>query len=206
MIEIKVAAKEVVRVMFGGSHGFPPYECVLDQEHLEATKNRLEALENYHKRTMENINVEGARIERLEAEKHALQRKIAAREVGSEHCEHVQLKGRVKHLEQALQDYCKDSLRDSAEMNRLAVENAALKKTISEKQEAFDFWHQVASGGKSPWGPIETAPKNGECIIGASVKGAVIVEWSKYCERWCIFMGDGFVEPTHWMPLPDLPK
>ena len=60
------------------------------------------------------------------------------------------------------------------------------------------------------WQPIETAPKNGEWILGFW-NGTAIVACTYIC-RWSD--GDGWLEnysevsvtPTHWMHLPEAPK
>lgn len=62
------------------------------------------------------------------------------------------------------------------------------------------------------WQPIETAPKDGSCVllywpdIDSIATGAwyaplgCVEHWCKDCRvTYCI-------DPTHWMPLPDPPK
>jgi len=71
------------------------------------------------------------------------------------------------------------------------------------------------------WQPIETAPKNGARIILANKREVDIAHWSSSvwisqkqedgtCGAWCVFDcrsdSEAFVAPTHWMPLPQLPK
>lgn len=62
------------------------------------------------------------------------------------------------------------------------------------------------------WQPIDTAPTedrehillfgNGECFRECAVVGY----WDDNAERWLHFNGHGFLEPTHWQPLPELPR
>ena len=70
------------------------------------------------------------------------------------------------------------------------------------------------------WQPIDTAPKD-RCVLlyGVTCPGEVMVQfrkpkvfsgyWSRLDESWTTDGShwDGpFVDPTHWMPLPDPPK
>ena len=62
------------------------------------------------------------------------------------------------------------------------------------------------------WLPIDTAPQDGSEFIGYSLGGrwhGQEGKWVAYvCHRdrnlW-IAIGEGVVNPTHWMPLPDPP-
>jgi len=59
------------------------------------------------------------------------------------------------------------------------------------------------------WEPIETAPKNGDVIL-VYANGRRIIAWWNYFQfdkhnnGWD-FSGNGFINPTHWMPLPPAP-
>ena len=61
---------------------------------------------------------------------------------------------------------------------------------------------------KSPWQPIDTAPKDGTAILACheELHEAAIVVW-RY-DAWVIAArtGDIVFDPTHWMPIPELPK
>lgn len=70
------------------------------------------------------------------------------------------------------------------------------------------------------WQPIETAPKQGAILIAGGLyqyyehsrsefKGICIAYW--YQDHWRGDQNEGHDEwnihwPTHWMPLPELPK
>jgi hypothetical protein len=59
------------------------------------------------------------------------------------------------------------------------------------------------------WLPIETAPMDGGLIWVANECSMRIASWSE--ERWRDFHGesprlDVLFTPTHWMPLPGLPR
>lgn len=64
------------------------------------------------------------------------------------------------------------------------------------------------------WQPIETAPKDGSCVLVARSYGlasAIAVahfdgeEWRDYGDiGWAGMYGDNN-QPTHWMPLPSPP-
>ncbi len=79
----------------------------------------------------------------------------------------------------------------------------------------------------SEWQPIETAPKDGTDIFGYGlwageitgpeqmIKSVDIIRWNNGLsdfpgdEWWECLTGDYYatwLEPTHWMPIPDLPK
>ena len=54
------------------------------------------------------------------------------------------------------------------------------------------------------WQPIETAPKDGSFILLATPKGRIADGfWSPVYGVWS--WPYVVVEPTHWMPLPELP-
>lgn len=73
------------------------------------------------------------------------------------------------------------------------------------------------------WQPIETAPKDGtwvlvygfindgyqnECRITTAQWAKVLDYSDQYCWRYAHYESGhyGQIEPTHWMPLPPLPK
>jgi hypothetical protein len=62
------------------------------------------------------------------------------------------------------------------------------------------------------WQPIETAPKDGQCIL--AIGGGVydILSWENCCDDgeddklgWADHKYTIQTWPTHWMPLPDPP-
>lgn len=63
-----------------------------------------------------------------------------------------------------------------------------------------------ALGDERGWRPIESAPKDGRRFI-AAFKDADMGSWivvadvGWHRDHWCSD-GDGYIEPTHWMPLP----
>lgn len=69
----------------------------------------------------------------------------------------------------------------------------------------------------SAWRPIGTAPKDGSALLITDGENIEVCEWecNPYLEdggRWqgTYYDGYGFTynngEPTHWMPLPELPN
>ena len=64
------------------------------------------------------------------------------------------------------------------------------------------------------WKPIETAPTDGKQVILANIKaGWVSTGYSRWQDSiprplWDSLDPDGIgrCNPTHWMPLPELPK
>lgn len=69
------------------------------------------------------------------------------------------------------------------------------------------------------WRTIKSAPKDGQTILVVNEGHVVTVAW-RYDDRWGAVWGkedyvqDGSIDdtaliarnPTHWMPLPNLPK
>ena len=60
------------------------------------------------------------------------------------------------------------------------------------------------------WQPIETAPKDGACILVAEYGDVKVAEWFRTLSCWLgPYDGNGDPEvmyPTHWMPLPEPPS
>lgn len=63
----------------------------------------------------------------------------------------------------------------------------------------------------SEWQPIETAPKDGTAVLGATTDlfdgGCEVVFWDDDREMWGTNDGPYFFKGrfTHWMPLPEPP-
>lgn len=62
----------------------------------------------------------------------------------------------------------------------------------------------------SEWRPIETAPKDSSEILVCGGYRHAVAYWDEDDEAWVSdYRGKGngaYVEATHWMPLPELPK
>lgn len=54
------------------------------------------------------------------------------------------------------------------------------------------------------WMPIETAPKDAKNILCVDADGILAIVHDDL-GAWCDDYGF-YVEPTHWMPLPEPPK
>jgi Protein of unknown function (DUF551) len=58
-----------------------------------------------------------------------------------------------------------------------------------------------------PWYSIETAPKDGtEILAYIPMDGINIVYWKSSGWDYVSGQSNFDINPTHWMPLPDLPK
>lgn len=61
----------------------------------------------------------------------------------------------------------------------------------------------------SEWQPIETAPKDGTAILVWTGRRCTCANWSnRQFKRWNNGWDhdrNGFIDPTHWMPLPEPP-
>lgn len=73
----------------------------------------------------------------------------------------------------------------------------------------------ISHGGMSNWQPIETAPKDGTCVlVWVDVHGEHVTSVPYACAAY--FGGDWWRDrrtgqflvgrPTHWQPLPEPPK
>lgn len=63
------------------------------------------------------------------------------------------------------------------------------------------------------WQPIETAPKDGECLLWVETdNGGEVMKLERDSEGRWIYEGEPtycasfYLNPTHWMPLPKPPK
>jgi Protein of unknown function (DUF551) len=62
------------------------------------------------------------------------------------------------------------------------------------------------------WRPIETAPNEGRMVLLFAIVDSATGNWSmRIGSRWrggdqWNGWGNSWIEPTHWMPLPTIPK
>lgn len=73
------------------------------------------------------------------------------------------------------------------------------------KQVAAEYWNNRAN----EWQPIETAPKDASRILIYDDEfGRGIVYWHLNRKCWCSDEDSilDYWEPTHWQPLPEVPK
>jgi len=64
----------------------------------------------------------------------------------------------------------------------------------------------------SDWMTIETAPKDGQCLLWVDTDdGGKVMKLERDAKGAWIYDGQEtyaapfYIEPTHWMPLPDAP-
>jgi hypothetical protein len=59
------------------------------------------------------------------------------------------------------------------------------------------------------WQKIESAPRDGTCVLLAGREGICTGTWNERRRQWQVYTEDGWFEvevyPTHWMPLPAPP-
>lgn len=98
-------------------------------------------------------------------------------------------------LAERTQDHLKASERDVAEIQRLRVENDALKRRLADLE------------AEHAWRPIEEAPKDGTKFLGVSEDGYMAV-WFSDCDWKDWWSNDdlAFDSPTHFRPLPKPPQ
>jgi hypothetical protein len=58
------------------------------------------------------------------------------------------------------------------------------------------------------WKPIETAPKDGSCVLAwfDDAEHHFLLYWLNDAWRFKGTHINPIIEPTHWMPLPEPPK
>jgi len=81
--------------------------------------------------------------------------------------------------------------------------------SISWERNIEESRYTCCSCKRPLWQPIETAPKNKKRILAKRNKTIKIVVWCAALGEWGNpqeWGDDGLFRPTHWMPLPDLPK
>lgn len=90
------------------------------------------------------------------------------------------------------------------------IDKSMLKRLVTQ---VFGDEYEITRRGVSEWQPIETAPKDGTCILiytQYSDTGEFYVAGydSVFSAPWRLINDFGFNEhvPTHWMPLPAAPK
>jgi len=64
----------------------------------------------------------------------------------------------------------------------------------------------ASNAGLGFWRPIETAPLDETEIIICSKTDIGICYFSYAMKSWTVGWGKAFLNPTHWMPLPELPE
>ena len=66
-----------------------------------------------------------------------------------------------------------------------------------------DRWNKRADD----WQPIKTAPTDGTVVLGYDPSWYDIATPMLYNDGWVFFhIQTETIRPTHWMPIPDLPK
>ena len=67
--------------------------------------------------------------------------------------------------------------------------------------------------GAPEWMPIETAPKDGQCLLWVKTDdGGEVMKLTRDADGAWLYEGEPtysatfYIEPTHWMPLPASPK
>lgn len=56
------------------------------------------------------------------------------------------------------------------------------------------------------WQPIETAPNNQSILVARSPGYIELVDAEDNDYDWGPYEDNGLDNPTHWMPLPELPR
>ena len=77
--------------------------------------------------------------------------------------------------------------------------------SISWERNVEERRYTCCSCKRPLWQPIETAPKDGTCVLVYS-KGRVISAYFLHDDWLEVLHSYSFNDPTHWMPLPEPPK
>ncbi len=65
---------------------------------------------------------------------------------------------------------------------------------------------QLRADLKEAWQPIETAPKDGTEVLALCCEDHTQLVYAMGEGLWKSVSTDRYVIPTHWMPLPNMPK
>ena len=188
MIELKVAAKEMVKITFGGSHGFEPQVFHFDAESMGYLTQKTNDLIKERDNLLRQLGVEAESSAKLKAMLEAHQVGTLRHEKSCPVCEIEDRMGEARFT-QSHPIQCIDN------WFRKQKEWDALTMKLGKEIERLKSEH---------WQPIETAPKDGTEILVWSNRGGV--SCSKFRNQTWIFPG-GFpgVQPTHWQPIPPTP-
>jgi len=228
MIELKIAAKETVKLSFGGAPGWPLREFITDAEamgavqkiaaerytlrqevdRLRAKATELSSAVQRHLETIDEMRA-GRTVDRDAMIKIGCDLSDAREEI-------AKLKGktisdwevRQKELFQEIQDLTKQ--RDDAREARAEAVAAGTPVYLIDKDLA-DRIRSIVGVMKPEWQPIATAPKDGTKVLVFCVREPkpliACSEWVPNCGNWAVVGCDKFIrDPSHWMPLPEPPK
>lgn len=121
----------------------------------------------------------------------------------------------------------RDRLRNKARNEQTSVTLSELLRIAEQENKQLRQENEriKADAERIEWQPIETAPKDGTCILickATDADGEPIVgetfglfvhraAWWDFDNAWIVYNSvfqelPAFFEPTHWMPLPEPPK
>lgn len=183
MIEIKVAAKEVVKLCFGGSSGWELQERVVSMESFTASEAELVWLRSEKDKAVEHGDGLASECARLREELRAAKEQARC----GPSCFSTILRLREK----------------------LA---AARSKNITlvwpTTTDICELLNKHIGRRLAPeWQSMENAPKDREILLltGETCRRIVIGNWYSNDRIW--FDREATrLEPTHWMPLPEPPR
>lgn len=114
---------------------------------------------------------------------------------------------RKRHLE-----YAKTLMRMVREEARLSLLDHVVKNhsitVLGDFPALPEFWEEPQKlATESQWQPIGTAPKDGRILfVVGTASCPQVAYWSCSEERWVTPENHEYHRPTHWMPIPGLPK
>jgi len=85
-------------------------------------------------------------------------------------------------------------------------------RETADMLDAFADLLEARAARPSPWQPIETAPKDGTCVLLLCPHGQYVSWWDTEPIEWWMVSDNKFeprpirgAAPTHWQPLPAPP-
>ena len=195
MVELKVAAKETVKITFGGSGGWAPCDYTVTQDDLS------------HLRQMEHD------VEVVRSDSQAMQVRLASaiRERDSYKDDNTKLGNENDRLAGTIARQTDEIMRLREVCCRPLPPAAGtpvymINQELADRLKALTTPCEHIHATTPEWQPIATAPKDGTTLlIYCERRGEHVGKWLRHKECWIVTGGDSIV-PTHWMPLPEPPR
>ena len=110
-----------------------------------------------------------------------------------------------------MDDFLKEDLSYGEKVDLQVTVKDEIRRIIASAFEHPEALAALSAGEQMGWKPIETAPKDGTSILGFQAtpgdhENRMAVCWRYGKSEAPLWMGEGGLMPTHWMPLPPAPS